>query len=805
MSVDIWTTSFIFQNATLLKPTRSSLVPLLHHDLFDSLAEGILLIDEKGKPFYANESLLLLLGMRSRQIQTTKTVSDLFTIESKTDFERMTSLNSEEQASMTEVVFKTKTGSLGRAQITKQVVVDYESKKSIYVFSFRDVELENRLQNKYHNEINAKDKKIKEVSLLLDTVKALRNPNNKLDLIKNVMFLLFQYKIVSEAFFIESSIQNGLQKIHLLTSSEAPHAMLLTKPIDFTDLRSQGPLFLIEPGSEIKKITSRLQNNLSIKSCALFQLDINSTLLGDILLLSESETFLGDSREMDLVQSALSQLKLALESQEFWQRSIIDVMTKIYNRRYFDLQFLNEIDRASRILDQPQSYVGLLILDVDHFKKFNDTYGHQIGDLVLIHLAEILKKSSRPYDVAARYGGEEFVVLLPNTNEQTLRLVAERLRVNIESNPLVLGAQKLSITVSIGGSVYPEHGKTPKQLMINADIALYKSKDHGRNCVTIFAANLEGDKLTEASNSLAGKPALTEHEEILIPKYFRISKKINEPALAEIEQENSSKSYSILASEVASRMDLVNLLTSKKFSSVVQRTQTDLARELRLLIEIHQDLDIEKFLSQVLSSDGLINPDSSSTKIFRLNTSEVSSVKSTSDLTSKDLLLASLRSKLNESGGRNFLHEAVALTFEEYFMNATFDAPQAAAKINQQAQSSSNKESKNDFHQDPTFYFGFSNERLVLACEDNYGSFQPEKFLNKLASSHQYEMIHTVNQGPGGAGIGNRIIFENSSELFLIHEPNRRTIFISTFERTKSMRQYENILKNIFFNFKKND
>jgi diguanylate cyclase len=129
----------------------------------------------------------------------------------------------------------------------------------------------------------------------------------------------------------------------------------------------------------------------------------------------------------------------------------------------------------------------VLIMDIDHFKQVNDTYGHEVGDQVLIQLAELLRENIRFEDMPFRYGGEEFVVLVPRTEvgETTLDLViAERLRTAIERHTFEChDAPPLKKTISIGVARFPDHGKTSHEIIQAADEALYRAKHNGRNQV----------------------------------------------------------------------------------------------------------------------------------------------------------------------------------------------------------------------------------------------------------------------------------------------------------------------------------
>ena len=158
-----------------------------------------------------------------------------------------------------------------------------------------------------------------------------------------------------------------------------------------------------------------------------------------------------------------------------------DSLTGLYNRRYFMQAGEDEIERAER----NKKSLALMMIDIDYFKDVNDTYGHAAGDKVLKNLANILKDSVREIDIVGRLGGEEFGIILPDTNIINAEKAAERLRKNIEDSSIQFEEESISITVSIGVSSYTQKVYNMSDLLHEADIALYKAKDRGRNCVQI--------------------------------------------------------------------------------------------------------------------------------------------------------------------------------------------------------------------------------------------------------------------------------------------------------------------------------
>ena len=161
-------------------------------------------------------------------------------------------------------------------------------------------------------------------------------------------------------------------------------------------------------------------------------------------------------------------------------QSIKDPLTGLYNRRYLTEMMEREIRRAVRA-EQP---LGVLILDLDHFKKFNDTYGHDAGDTVLRETASFLSKSIRVEDIVCRFGGEEFVVILPTADLAAAHARAERIRSKLHLLTVLHQGQSVgTITVSVGVAALPMHGTSPKELLDAADAALYRAKREGRDRV----------------------------------------------------------------------------------------------------------------------------------------------------------------------------------------------------------------------------------------------------------------------------------------------------------------------------------
>lgn len=179
---------------------------------------------------------------------------------------------------------------------------------------------------------------------------------------------------------------------------------------------------------------------------------------------------------------------------ELYEKASTDPLTGLFNRRQFETMAHKEMNKAWRY----QTPCCILMLDIDHFKKINDTYGHQAGDEVLKNLAFHLKANLRDTDILARFGGEEFIILLAQTEESPGFVVAERLREAIENMTTVFEEKEIRVTISIG-LAFAKYFDSLNGIIQGADDALYQSKKSGRNRVSVYKPNT-------ASKSAMPKP-----------------------------------------------------------------------------------------------------------------------------------------------------------------------------------------------------------------------------------------------------------------------------------------------------------
>ena len=183
----------------------------------------------------------------------------------------------------------------------------------------------------------------------------------------------------------------------------------------------------------------------------------------------------------DITERKLAEAEVHKLQEQLRDLAVRDPLTGLYNRRYLDETIKRELARAARY-NQP---VGIVMCDLDHFKRVNDTHGHLAGDEVLRVFAELLKKHARSSDIVCRFGGEEFVIFLPDMPPAVAYQRAEQLRTELAAKWIRLGADVMQVTASFGVAAFPENGKTMDSLISAVDAAMYQAKETGRDRVVI--------------------------------------------------------------------------------------------------------------------------------------------------------------------------------------------------------------------------------------------------------------------------------------------------------------------------------
>jgi len=225
-----------------------------------------------------------------------------------------------------------------------------------------------------------------------------------------------------------------------------------------------------------KDLDAQIKEWLDITGCTrYFFLKIRDNLSGVFLLSPEVE-------DEAFLNTLMAEISFGIENARLFRDATTDSTTGLYMKRYFQIQLDTETKRAQMY----ERGLSLLILDIDGFKKINDTYGHQFGDLVLIEIAKIITGSVRDSDMVARYGGDEIVIILPDSSKENARMVADRILLAVEHHEFPYENKNVQITVSIGIShMTAEDPISSEQLLRLADSALYKAKEAGKNTIHV--------------------------------------------------------------------------------------------------------------------------------------------------------------------------------------------------------------------------------------------------------------------------------------------------------------------------------
>jgi diguanylate cyclase (GGDEF)-like protein len=185
--------------------------------------------------------------------------------------------------------------------------------------------------------------------------------------------------------------------------------------------------------------------------------------------------------EKEYLLNIASLAGIAIQNAYLYELATTDMMTKLKIHHFFQTALIEEKDRSVKT----KNPLSLMMIDIDHFKRFNDTYGHQCGDMVLKNVAVVIKETCRQIDVAARYGGEEMAIVMPKTALEDAIIAGERIRRNIERAKVIHNGEELAVTVSVGVTQFdPERDKKTSDIIERADRAMYQSKENGRNRVS---------------------------------------------------------------------------------------------------------------------------------------------------------------------------------------------------------------------------------------------------------------------------------------------------------------------------------
>lgn len=356
-------------------------------------------------------------------------------------------------------------------------------------------------QNNKKNEINSQaileqtmqyEKKIYDLEQLLDIAKSFCQNLDFSNLLESIVYIcMAQMHVLGAEIFVRDLISN--EKFILETAKDPDEEKLVlpaNTPITKYLIEANQPVTLSDMRTALGSNTAI--DILASLSPTLIVPLIQRSHLNGMLILQERIAIEDDTSyteyEQNQIMSIASLASVAINNAALVEKSSTDMMTHLKLKYFFFNALSDHIDTA--FLNNKN--LAVLMFDIDFFKKFNDTYGHECGDFVLISVADIIKKCLRDTDMASRYGGEEFTVLLVNTGKDEAMLVAERIRRAIDGYDFIYNNQHLHVTISVGVSVFDASNNlvsSPADFVNQADQALYISKNSGRNKVSLFVPN----------------------------------------------------------------------------------------------------------------------------------------------------------------------------------------------------------------------------------------------------------------------------------------------------------------------------
>jgi diguanylate cyclase (GGDEF)-like protein len=332
------------------------------------------------------------------------------------------------------------------------------------------------------------EKQIFDLKQLFEISKSLNSTLDYNILIDSILFTcMAQMKVIKAGLFARKGLDSDCFTLHrnyqgFDIDHTVDYSLAETHPLIRLFSGRYSSYTLQEIHAEIGPLTG-LEHIERLEPSLFIPLKAKGRINGIIMLGERIDSSEYDDYEREYILNIAILASIAINNAFLFEMTTTDMMTKLKMKHYFFNVLSERLDTAA----PERPLFGVIMLDIDHFKKFNDTYGHSCGDVVLKQVAKTIIDNIRPMDVAARYGGEEFVVMVGDADRPLAMTIAERVRAAVEALETEYEGQRLKVTLSCGVACYVENiDCTPKAIVDRADRALYQSKQEGRNRVSFI-------------------------------------------------------------------------------------------------------------------------------------------------------------------------------------------------------------------------------------------------------------------------------------------------------------------------------
>lgn len=441
----------------------------MHIETFEHFPDGVIALDQQGLIIFINTEACTLLNLSAVRIQNKKLITEILSINNSP-------LNLLSQQNATSMVGTIQVKGNNQPELHAKIcyIPNIITQEGYSLLTFKDLSHEVELDAKYQIELREKDQKIKEVGLINSILNNIRSlPDANLIIEQIALHVMTDLKI-DYSLLITDTGKEFLVSL-IATGERQSIALRLGFPITIRSLGKIGDI--IRSGSKAQLPTDLIR---SWDHPYFLEFPLLGKAKNLYLFFPLRQEI--SANQLTMFNNILHQTSSAIDAGIYQRLANTDELTEVYNRRYFHLCADPFFEGNSEEGDN----CTFIILDIDHFKKINDSYGHSFGDLVLKTIGEVLRREVRIGDIAARIGGEEFAVLLPDTGSGLAMIMAERLRNSLAITPIERDGVKIFITASFGVAGKIECGaRSIEQLMDLADKALYHSKHNGRNRVTL--------------------------------------------------------------------------------------------------------------------------------------------------------------------------------------------------------------------------------------------------------------------------------------------------------------------------------